>query len=152
VGETTGIKLLVQKLISSGFERRSILYLNCDLLESFRELARILEKAGHFRFIFLDEVTGMQQWWRVVKGLINLGYFRDSVLTVSGSSSVKLQKFTESFAGRRGKGRNIEVLPSVRRIRKAQGEEPESALQRYLQVGGFPAASTAITLSQRISS
>ncbi len=139
VGKTTGIKLLVRKLISSGFERKSILYLNCDLLASFRELRKVLEGADRFRFIFLDEVTGLEYWWRVVKGLVDLGYFKDSVLTVSGSSSLKLWRFAESFAGRRGKGRNVEVLPlNFGEFVGVTGIEPEKALQRYLQVGGFP--------------
>ena len=139
VGKTTGIKLLVRKLTSSGFEPRSILYLNCDLLASFRELRKVLEGANRFRFIFLDEVTGLEYWWRVVKGLIDLGYFENSVLVISGSSSLRLWKFTESFAGRRGKGKNVNVLPlSFGEFVQVTGTEPEKALQKYLQVGGFP--------------
>ena len=142
VGKTTGIKLLISELIDKGEEASSIVYVNCDLLASFRELRNLLKRLAGFKFIFLDEVTSIEYWWKVLKGYIDMGLFKDSVITVSGSSSVKARKFIESFSGRRGKGREIVVLPlsfpEFARVLGYRKRELGEALKAYLELGGFP--------------
>jgi len=142
VGKTTGIKLLIRELFNLGYNPSSILYVNCDLLASFKELRRILSQQKDKAFIFLDEVTGIQYWWKVIKGFIDIGLFKDSIITVSGSSSMKIGKFAEAFVGRRGLGKDIIVLPlsfkeffDVLHFRKW---DLEDAFKKYIETGGFP--------------
>jgi len=142
VGKTTGIKLLIRRLIERGENPRDIVYINCDLLASFKELRKVLGKQGEKKFIVLDEVTSIEYWWKVVKGFIDLGLFKNSVLVVSGSSSVKVRKFVESFSGRRGKGRDILVLPldfkCFFKVLNYKKSELKEAFYKYLELGGFP--------------
>ncbi len=139
VGKTTGLKLLVRELIEGGVDPRSITYVNCDLLVDLRELRDVLMKLRD-GVIVLDEVTGLEYWWRVLKGLIDSGRFSNSVLIVSGSSSVRVRRYAESFTGRMGRGRRVEVLPlSFREFVKVRGEKSlERAFHLYLDLGGFP--------------
>ncbi|MEM5854302.1 MAG: ATP-binding protein [Candidatus Aenigmatarchaeota archaeon] len=142
VGKTTGIKLLIKSLIEEGENPRTILYVNCDLLTSFKELRNLLEKSKNYKTIFLDEVSSIEYWWKVVKGFIDAGFFAKSTITISGSSSLKVGKFVEAFSGRRGKGREIFVLPLTFKeffqILNYKKEEKEVALEDFIRLGGFP--------------
>ncbi len=147
VGKTTGLKLLIKKLIESGYDPKNIFYINCDLFPTLKELKEAvdyyLDKVDS-GILILDEVTSLEYWWKIVKGYIDLGRFNTHVIIVSGSSSVKLFKFYEAFPGRRGKGRKINVLPlsfpdflEVKGYKK-YGYELRKAFSEYLNVGGFP--------------
>ncbi len=59
----------------------------------------------------MDEVTSVREWWKIVKGYIDLGVFKNDIITVSGSSSLKLKGDIELFPGRRGKGSDLIVYP-----------------------------------------
>ncbi|MFA4662437.1 ATP-binding protein [Pyrococcus kukulkanii] len=136
VGKTTGIKLLIRELINSGFEPRNVTYVNCDLLVDPAELRRILlaikDSEG---ILILDEVTSVEGWWKVVKGLIDSGILGKFSVIVSGSSTFRLLKYSESFIGRRGKGKDVEVLPlSFPEFHRITGKD----FQDYLTLGGFP--------------
>jgi len=164
-GKTTGIKLLIHDLIKKEQPER-IFYFNCDFLPDFEGLKRILDAYLEFRkgydikssFIFLDEITSVAEWWRVIKGYIDLGIFENDVLTITGSSSLKLKGETELFPGRRGKGKNITVMPlSFREFLEVNGiklrlrgdlekdmviaqreERVGDLFSSYLKTGGFP--------------
>ncbi len=142
VGKTTGIKLLINDLIEKGDDPKTILYVNCDLLASFKELRNLLENSKNYRIIFLDEVSSIEYWWKVVKGFIDAGFFSDSVITISGSSSLRVGKFVEAFSGRKGKGKEIFVLPlSFKEFFEVLGYkkgEEEIALEDFIKFGGFP--------------
>jgi predicted AAA+ superfamily ATPase len=166
VGKTTGIKLLINELLKK-FPSKSIFYFDCTPLTTLENLKRILDKYLEIKklenirksFIFLDEVTSIEGWWRIVKSYIDMGIFRDDVITVSGSSSLKLKGEAELFPGRRGFGKDIFVLPltfkeflAIKGIEvrsKGNIEEDMKALfslesrireefKNYLKYGGFP--------------
>ncbi|MEM3385674.1 MAG: ATP-binding protein [Nitrososphaeria archaeon] len=120
VGKTTGIKLLIKKLIEeNSVKPESIFYFTCDLGVDLEDLKKVIgwyldyKKANNIAssFIFLDEVTSVREWWKIVKGYIDLGVFKNDVITVSGSSSLKLKGDIELFSGRRGKGSDLIVYP-----------------------------------------
>ncbi|MGB9703325.1 MAG: ATP-binding protein [Candidatus Micrarchaeales archaeon] len=142
VGKTTGIKLLIKQLIEKGEDPKLLAYINCDLLASFKELRSIMEKMKGYKLIVLDEVTSIEYWWKVVKGLIDLGQFTDSTLIVSGSSSLRVEKFMEAFSGRRGYGKDVVVLPlsfkEFVEVKKYKKSELFSAFEHYLKSGGYP--------------
>ncbi|MGB9613788.1 MAG: ATP-binding protein, partial [Candidatus Margulisiibacteriota bacterium] len=62
-------------------------------------------------FIFLDEVTGIEGWAKVLKFLIDRGQFKRSVVVISGSNAVDLKRGADRLPGRRGSGREIAFLP-----------------------------------------
>jgi hypothetical protein len=126
------------------------------ILDKFLEIKK-LENIKN-SFIFLDEVTSIEGWWRIVKSYIDMGIFKDDVITVR-SSSLKLEGEAEFFPGRRGFGKDILVFPltfkeflEIKGIEvRSEGnvEEGMKALfgleskireefKNYLKFGGFP--------------
>ncbi len=145
VGKTTGIKLLIRKIIERDIDPKNIVYINCELLIDQKHLLNILREFSDKKYIFLDEVTSLEYWWKPLKGLIDLGKLRNSVVTVTGSSTIKLRKFTEAFPGRRGKGKKLEILPlsfpeflEVFGRGRSYGEKLRKYFRKYLELGGFP--------------
>ncbi len=150
VGKTTGIKMLIRRLIGRG--EFSVLYLNCEIFSSFRELLsalreyqRVKEREGiENSYIFLDEVTSLEGWWRAVKSSIDSGALLKDVVTVTGSSSLKVRRDVELVPGRRGRGVVIEVLPlTFPQYRELvdpgaiTGGRLLGLFRDYLETGGF---------------
>ncbi|WP_461864557.1 ATP-binding protein [Thermococcus sp.] len=156
VGKTTGIKLLIQKLLKEN-PPEGIVYINVEVLPGHRELAALLREFQELKtkegiktgYIFLDEVTSLEGWWRGVKPLIDAGLLENDVITVTGSSSLRVRRDMELFPGRRGSGREIEVMPlSFPEYAEIMGlEKPKlqtgmvlKLFEDYLKTGGFPAS------------
>ena len=146
VGKTTGIKLLIKKLIEEGVNPKEIVYFDAEIsstLDLFRN-AMYWIVSNNFKYIFLDEVTSLENWWKVVKFFIDSGRVKNNILIVSGSSSIKAKRQTELFPGRTGKGKKIEVLPlSFLEYyflfhKKVKIEYLEKRFKEYLEKGGFP--------------
>ncbi len=156
VGKTTGIKLLIKRLIERGVDPRSLFYVNVEFFSDLKEFRDVLnsylewkEKRGiKSCYIFLDEVTKLPGWDRILKAFIDLGKFDNDAITVTGSSSLYLTKKAESFPGRKGKGKKIEVLPlsfkeflgvhGVKEDRFISDEKLKRLFRDYLEWGGFP--------------
>ncbi len=156
VGKTTGVKLLIQELLKDN-PPEAVLYVNVEVLPSHRELLNLLRefqeltaKEGIKRgYIFLDEVTSLEGWWRGVKPLIDAGLLENDVVTVTGSSSLRVKRDIELFPRRKGSGKTIEVMPlSFPEYVEVMGlERPELQREKvlklfkdYLTTGGFPAS------------
>ena len=183
-GKTTLMKFAVEMLLKKGVAPKSILYARCDEVLGTKELRGIIETflsyAGSDEaFIFLDEITDIAGWEKVIKGFIDDGDFRKAVVTVSGSNTFQLQKGSEFFPGRRGSGKDMLVLPlSFREYlevvdAKIAGKIPKleslemlpagtgrlltllPALQKhlhgYFQCGGFPLAVLSYLKDGRVS-
>ncbi len=168
VGKTTGLKLLISKLLKQ-VAPEQVFYFNCDFLPDVHSMERVFRAYLEFRraaghrtsYIFLDEVTSVRGWWRVVKGHIDLGVLAEDVVIVTGSGSLKLAGDVELFPGRQGHGVNLSVWPlSFREFLQVHGVEIEfrgsieadmkrawtreaeirNLFARYLRLGGFPAS------------
>lgn len=184
-GKTTLMKFAVERLLRAGVRPKSILYARCDEILEVAQLREVIDSFFTYSgskevFIFLDEITEVGGWEKVIKGFIDDGDFRNAVVTVSGSNAFQLQKGSELFPGRRGHGNDIFVLPLsfreyigvvepglAKRIPalKEPGRVPAaqirgllpllSALQRhlydYLQCGGFPLAILSYLKTGRVS-
>ncbi|AFN03029.1 AAA family ATPase [Pyrococcus furiosus DSM 3638] len=154
VGKTTGIKLLIQELLKDN-PPESILYINVKVLPGHRELLNLLREFQELKekegvktgYIFLDEVTSLEGWWRGVKPLIDAGLLKNDVVTVTGSSSLGVRRDIELFPGRRGSGKTIEVMPlsfpeyvEVMGLKKPElyREKVLKLFEDYLTTGGFP--------------
>ena len=165
-GKTTGIKLLIQELLKR-FKKEAIFYFDVTLLADAESLRKVLDEYLEIKkvekiensFIFLDEVTSLENWWRIVKAYVDMGIFQNDVITITGSSSLKLKGQVELFPGRRGKGKDITVLPlsfreflevhglKVRVTRKIEKdmkktwreeEKIKELFKVYLETGGYP--------------
>ncbi len=167
VGKTTGLHLLIEKLLKEGVDPHQILFLDLDLvwdLDSFKRsldnYMRMRSYEGHdSSYIILDEVTSLDGWWRLIKGYVDMGIFKNDVLILTGSSSLRIRGETELFPGRMGKGVEVEALPlSFREFLEVKGitvkrtgdlerdmasllpqrERIRELFQVYMNVGGFP--------------
>ena len=117
VGKTTGVKLLIVKLLKR-MPPEAIIYINCEIFPDFASLRKVIEEYLEFKkserietSYFLDEVTSLNEWWKAIKVLVDSGEVLNDVITVTGSSSLKIKGDIELFPGRTGKGETIEVLP-----------------------------------------
>ncbi|MCD6372244.1 MAG: ATP-binding protein [Thermococcus sp.] len=102
VGKTTYMKLAIMHLIESGVSPRNILYFSCDLLRDYGEIVSVvrsfLRGVQGKAYVFLDEVTFVDEWERAVKFLLDSPLSSRMVLQVTGSTSAGLKR--ESFPGR----------------------------------------------------
>ncbi len=154
VGKTTGIKLLIERLLREN-SPESILYVNVEILPDHRELMSLLREFEGMKkgegiktgYIFLDEVTSLDGWWRGLKPLIDAGLMENDVVTVTGSSSLRVKRDVELFPGRRGMGKTLEVMPlsfaeyvEVMGLKKSEfyTEKTLGLFEEYLKTGGFP--------------
>lgn len=175
VGKTTAIKLLIKKLLEEK-NPQSIFYFNCEEISDYKELSNIIETYMEFKnsagiknsYIFLDEITSPNEWYKTIKSKIDKGVFKEDVLILTGSSSINIKRQTELFPGRRGKGSDYIMLPlsfreflkvirpeiyekikpikelSEKELREKAmqamifAKELNSALLEYLKFGGFP--------------
>lgn len=152
VGKTTGIKLLIHSLLKK-HSPESIVYFNVELIADINAFTKFFSflrehkksEKIHTLFIFLDEVSHLPGWWRTVKGFIDAGVFENDVITVTSSSSLKIRKEAELFAGRTGKGKEVTVLPlsfpelaDVFKLKAVQSEKVSELMRLYLRSGGFP--------------
>ncbi|HII61303.1 ATP-binding protein [Pyrococcus horikoshii] len=154
VGKTTGIKLLIQKILEEN-PPESVLYLNLEILPTYRELLDIIREFQELKkeegiktgYIFLDEASSLEGWWRGVKPLIDSGLLENDVITVTGSSSLRVRRDIELFPGRRGGGKTLEVMPlsfpEYARVmglkkHKLEGSKVIKLFEKYIQTGGFP--------------
>jgi len=146
VGKTIGIKLFIKNLIENKkVKPEKIVYIDCDLIPNLEIFQKLLEFCSKrkFEFIFIDEITSINDWWKPLKGFIDLGYFENSIITVTGSLSLKIKKEAELFPGRRGWGNDIEVLPlTFKEFHGLMGfgkkkYEIREAFENYIKIGGF---------------
>ena len=158
-GKTTGVKLLIKRLLEKGVRPERVFYFDLESISGLRELRQLLLWYFDWRrsnnvegsFIFLDEASSVPEWWRVVKFFIDQGYFEGDVITVLGSSTIGILKSPERFPGRRGMGTTVEVLPlSFPEFVEVHGlslrealyshEELRALWDKYKRTGGFPTA------------
>lgn len=185
-GKTTLMKFAIEKLLAAGKTPKSILYARCDEVVDAKQLRETIETFFAYAnskavFIFLDEITDITGWEKVIKGFVDDGDFERAVVTLSGSNAFQLQKGSELFPGRRGNGRDVFVLPlSFREYLKiadaglaeqitplvdVERLPPPSEIDRlrvlapklqkhlhdYLQCGGFPLAVMSYLKDGRVS-
>ena len=159
IGKSTGIKLLIKQLLKNCDNPFSICYFNFDYVASYSEFRKIIEKYLEIKrkenvnisYMFFDEITSVSEWYKFIKFLIDTGEVENDVITVLGSSSINLIKAPERFPGRRGKGKNVVVLPLLfhefinvfgYNFKKVRYDEEllMNLWNKYKEVGGFPKA------------
>ncbi len=151
VGKTLGVKLLIRELLQRVESPYQVFYFSCDVLEDYEELLEVLNeyiklkrrKGLRGAFIFLDEVSLVSDWWRALKFLIDRGELSNDVVTVTGSISLTIGRHFETFGGRKGYGKTVEVMPLS--FRDYYGlfyedffpSKAEEVFEDYLGTGGY---------------
>jgi predicted AAA+ superfamily ATPase len=120
-GKSTALKLLIRNLLEQKFPPERIFYFNCDALSSRKDIIDLVlsflngirgsQEAIPANYLFLDEISSVIDWPYAVKWLADGGFFTDSKMILTGSSSINLKKSGEFLPGRRKKGRDIRYLP-----------------------------------------
>ena len=121
VGKTTLLKLIIRDLLNNKVEPKSIFYFRCEKLSDFKELDEILKEYLEFRksfgiktsFIFLDEITYVNEWYRTIKWHLDMGNFKNDVVLLTGSLSMYVTGEIETFSGRRGYGKDLIMWPLI---------------------------------------
>ncbi len=115
VGKSTALRIFIHKQLKDGFDPNAILFLSCDSIVNFKELASLLNQflknIEGSNLIILDEITFVRDWWRAIKDFIDRKLFVNTTIYVSGSASMELIRQKEYFPGRRGSGKNYQLLP-----------------------------------------
>ena len=120
VGKSTALKLLIQRLLSNCSNPFSIFFFDCEMLFTAPEIKETLEAYFNFidlmeyrgvTYIFLDEITSVTDWTKIIKFLIDSGRFQISVMFLTGSNAIDLQKGSDRLPGRKGYGNERVMLP-----------------------------------------
>ncbi|AAD35701.1 conserved hypothetical protein [Thermotoga maritima MSB8] len=119
VGKTTFLKLYIRKLLRDGVKPSNIFFFTCDavkdrfeLIETMKAYFQIFErKAGETRYLFIDEITAVEDWQKSIKYLVDIGLLENSLLILTGSSAFDLKRSSERLPGRKGYGEDLVYLP-----------------------------------------
>ena len=161
IGKTTLLKQIIRKLIKKNITRKNISFFPCDMISNFKELYSILneyiqerrvESKTHL-FIFIDEISFVDQWQRAIKSLADEGSLTNASVLITGSNSIDLKTSSERLPGRTGKYFNtdklflpLDFIEFYKLTNKEwDGEFHHKDVPRfikyfndYLLVGGFP--------------
>jgi len=119
IGKTTFLKLYIKKLIEDDVKPSNIFFLTCDgisdrfdLIETVRAYFQMFEgKPGEIRYIFIDEVTAIEDWQKSLKYLVDIGLLDDCLAVLTGSSAYDLKSSSERLPGRKGHGKDLVYIP-----------------------------------------
>lgn len=112
VGKTTLIKLQIRNfLIGRSVCPWNVFYYSFDLASSKSDLADVVEsymrmskarKDGKRSYLFLDEVTSIDEWQKGVKWLVDGGMLKNCTVLATGSRAARILDAKERLPGRRG--------------------------------------------------
>jgi predicted AAA+ superfamily ATPase len=61
--------------------------------------------------LFMDEITGIKEWYKTVKWLVDTGALAHTALVLTGSSAQEIKRGYDRMPGRRDGGRDVCLLP-----------------------------------------
>jgi uncharacterized protein len=134
----------------------SVFYLNgdeirneSDLEEQLLTLSRLFSPRAAVRRIFVDEITAIKSWEKVLKRLIDRNDLENVLIVTTGSKAADLRRGAERLPGRKGRLARTEYLftpmsfPEFKRVCSAYLSE-EDLLACYLLCGGSPPAALSL--------
>ena len=170
-GKSVFLKQLVKELLHKGIQPEKIIYISCDRYSSKEIINLVREiklRIGEEIFLFLDEITYLPEWERLLKILSE----EDTTIIATGSNPIEIKKRTERLPGRGIEGNECCFVPfSFREFLNfnkisAKGFPPEKPeierffqnfdkieglFFKYLITGGFPKAVTEMLKSGKVS-
>lgn len=104
LGKTTALKYdIYKKITNKHINPKQILYYSFDTSRRFEEISDVINTfigdGEDKTFLYLDEVSFVEGWQRAVKSFLDSNKSLNSVLYVTGSSSINLRK--ELMPGRK---------------------------------------------------
>ncbi len=186
IGKTTFLKLYIKNLLESGTRPTDIFFFTCDgisdrfdLIETIKTYFQIFERrSNEIRYIFIDEITSIEEWQKSVKYLVDIGLLENSLVILTGSSSYDLKRSSERLPGRKASGKDLVYVPiTFREFLRSfdvdiEGRSMEEILSlsedelkilsaknaflkeyflKYLNTGGFPSVINDFLRESRIS-
>jgi predicted AAA+ superfamily ATPase len=143
IGKSTLMKTEIASLIRQN-QRRTVLYLPLDTVTSFEQLRVLLLRYLQFteaekkRYIFIDEITMVDQWQRAIKEVRDNTAMGEDVFVLSGSSAWDLKRDSERLPGRKGDSQSDYVLLPVTfpeyLTQRIQNLPPKKNLQEILKL------------------
>jgi predicted AAA+ superfamily ATPase len=102
VGKTSFLKTTIMKILENE-DPKKVLFFSCEPLRDKDDLIELIHEYRNTinpddGYIFLDEITFVKDWNVGLLHLFNAGYFRNSIVYVTGSTSMYLMK--ETLPGR----------------------------------------------------
>ncbi len=166
IGKTTFLKMFIREKLGK-IPKVSIFYWSCDNLLNSNDLIELIEEYAQIcdiknvspEFILLDEITGIKDWQRALKFVIDNDIVKSTCFILTGSNAFDLKKGSERLPGRRGKhGKDLFFLPLTFReyvemtdpdwYGKHKNDDLDEiklhnralriAFERYLITGGIP--------------
>ncbi|MBM4387109.1 MAG: AAA family ATPase, partial [Deltaproteobacteria bacterium] len=117
VGKTIYIRDTISKLMEKGVNAKDIFRLSVDFFPSRRELRSAVENflistrdSGRI-YIFLDEITSLEDWHLELKYLSDQRIKDKAVIFVTGSSPKRLRELSDSIPGRGLEGNEYYLKP-----------------------------------------
>jgi predicted AAA+ superfamily ATPase len=120
IGKTTLVKLIIESLIKSGIQERAVFYINCDSILDSDELLKTLRIYHDYgdslgineKYVFLDEISGIKDWQKTIKILVDSGEMETTCLFLTGSHTLDIKKGFDLLPGRTGRyGKDYLLLP-----------------------------------------
>ena len=120
IGKTTLVKLIIKSLIEEGANEKAIVYATCDVIIDHIELLELVRSYLEFadsnnvreKFIFLDEISGIENWQKAIKLLVDSGELDCTCLVLTGSHTLDIKYGFERLPGRTGRhGKDYLLLP-----------------------------------------
>ncbi|MBI2338897.1 MAG: ATP-binding protein [Deltaproteobacteria bacterium] len=143
------------------FGKGSACYLNGDEIvspehfgESLLEVGQLYPAGTQVRRLFIDEVTAVYGWEKVIKKILDRGHLRDVLIVTTGSRAADLRHGSERLPGRKGKLAKSEYLflpVSYRQFHAQTSDKPgPKTWIAYLLTGGSPVALNEMHQSGRL--
>lgn len=162
-GKSTWLELQLLDTLEN-FGLGTAFLLNGDSIYSHQEFEqKLVELEGSYqrdsvvRRLFIDEITQIKEWERVIKRLIDAGHLRDVLIITTGSNAADLRRGSERLPGRKGKLLRTEFvfLPiSYKEFCYHVGNEvgtfETDRLYAYILSGGSPLAIQEICRTDRL--
>ncbi len=89
---------MIRRLIERGIPSKRILYLSLDFFTSRRELRNAIDyfldltRDAPKIFLFLDEITSIEDWSIELKRMADQGITRRGIILATGSSAIRLKE------------------------------------------------------------
>ncbi|PIU02836.1 MAG: hypothetical protein COT55_01450 [Candidatus Diapherotrites archaeon CG09_land_8_20_14_0_10_32_12] len=113
VGKTTAIKQKILQLTKK-YSPGEILYLNVTNYSN-KELDILLTKFlslnKQIKFIFIDEISYIENWSKLIKSISDFGFFEGKTVILTGSNTLDMRYEYETMPGRTGEGKRIIAKP-----------------------------------------
>ncbi len=156
-GKSTWLEQQIVATIQT-FGAGTAFYLNGDFLADAEQLSRELEQLARIfntdapvKRIFIDEITAIKDWERILKRLVDNGTLDKILIITTGSDAFDLRRGVERLPGRKGKLAKTNYLFTPLSYRNfydvCHSLLKEKTLIAYILSGGSPIACTELASS-----